>query len=115
MEEVDGSVSVGECNSGSRKKRKQVSNREQRKTLRYSESRRALVFHPCSHNTKKFSCAQFRPKHLKCFNNYFYSKPDKTRQDNIIGNLIEIRTVKRRRPRPVDQNKKKQTRWRTCF
>jgi hypothetical protein len=107
MEEVDGSVSVGECNSGTRKKRKQVSARQQSKTLRYSESRRALVFHPCPHNTKKFSCAQFRPRHLKCFNSYFYSKPDKTRQDNIIGNLIQIRTVKRRRPRPVAQNKRK--------
>lgn len=106
MDEVDGSVSVEESSVGSRKRKRQGTERDLQKKKRYSQPRRALVFNPCSHNTKRFSCIKFRPKHLKSFNDHFYKNPNKTRQDNIVANFIVTKSVKRRRPRPVVLSKK---------
>lgn len=106
MDEADGSVSVGSSNSGSRKRKSQGTERERNKKVRYSQPRRALSFNPCTHNTKKLSCITFRPRHLKQFQENYYKKSEKIRQDNIIGSLIVTNSVKRRRPRPALLNKK---------
>lgn len=106
MEEADGSVSVGDSNSGSRKRRSEGTERQRKKKIRYSKPTRALVFNPCTHNTNKFSCIAFRPNHLKHFQDNYYNKPDKTRQDNIIASLVVTNAIKRRRPRPVVLSKK---------
>lgn len=106
MDEADGSVSVGESNSGTRKRKHQGTARQRAKKLRYSQPRRALVFNPCTHDTKRFSCVNVRPRHLKKIHDNYYKNPEKNRQDNIIATLIQTHAVKRRRPRPVILSKK---------
>lgn len=107
MDEADGSsVSVSEGNSGSRKRKHKGTERQRAKKIRYSQPRRALVFNPCLHNTNRFSCVKVRPRHLKKLQENYFQKPEKTRQDNIIGSLIKTHRVKRRRPRPVILSKK---------
>lgn len=100
-------VTVGEANQGSRKRKKRVTARESNKRKRYSLPAGANVFNPCNHATKTLFCSKVRPNHVKIFREKLYEKPDKIRQDSIIAALVHTTPVKRRRPRPCANNKKK--------
>lgn len=107
MSDADGSLCVSEGSVGSRKKRITGGVRQTLKTARYTKPNRPLVFEPCKHNNKHFACAEFRPRDLKIFRSNFFKFPNKIRQDSIISTLLTTSNVKRRRPRPIDNNKRK--------
>lgn len=99
----DGSVRVGFCNQGSRKRKRNESKRDKMKKTRYSAPRGMNIFRPCLHNTKAFLCSKITPNAALRTRKRIYNVPDKTVQDNIVANLVSIENVKRQRPR---QNKK---------
>ncbi|KAG8277936.1 hypothetical protein J6590_031984 [Homalodisca vitripennis] len=107
MNGADGSLSVGEGNEGTRKRRVTGGKRKSEQITRYAAPKRALVFVPCKHNSKRFTCVKIRPNDIKSFKEEFYKVPDKKRQDNIIASLIHTTQIKRHRPRPANKNKKK--------
>lgn len=106
MVSADGLASVEEQNSGSRKKSSTGGKRKILKDNRYAAPKRPLIFVPCKHNTKRFSCVQIKPNDIKAFKQDFFKVTDKVRQDNIISHLVSTSHIKRRRPRPTNQNKK---------
>nr|CAH7731441.1 unnamed protein product [Callosobruchus chinensis] len=94
-------TTVGAINSGSRKKPRKVSQREQEKRQRYSNADPNLTrfVRPCNHDTKAYKCNLLKPSDIKKARNNFYEEPSKTVQDQKLCNLISILEPKRRRPK----------------
>nr|CAH7761059.1 unnamed protein product [Callosobruchus chinensis] len=94
-------TTVGAINSGSRKKPRKVSQREQEKRQRYSNADPNLTrfVRPCNHDTKAYKCNLVKPSDIKKARNNFYEEPSKTVQDQKLCNLISILEPKRRRPK----------------
>jgi hypothetical protein len=57
--DADGSVRVGDCKIGSKRRHFTGGKRATLKTARYSAPKKALTFQACKHNNDRFSCVEF--------------------------------------------------------
>jgi hypothetical protein len=102
----DSFVSVGEANSGSRKKTTNPTRRDLEKQRKYARPTGYNSFVPCPHTTSKFRCKMFSPNDCSTLRNKLLSVPEKTAQDNFIASFISLQPIKRRRPRPKSKNQR---------
>lgn len=106
MDEVDEeTVEIRTVNNGSRKRRVTGGKRAAKKREKYSAPKISL-FYPCQHNTKQFQCYKITPNDVNSIREELYKEPDKLRQDSMIASLVTTTSIKRRRPRPVQVNKR---------
>lgn len=109
-EDETDTVLVSDCSAGSRKRKITGGKRAAAKKKRYSAPCSVNVYTPCSSHTstnKILLCHKLTPNMVKEIRDKFFSIPNKQRQDGMIANMIEVATdIKRRRPRPINKNKK---------
>ncbi|XP_031327207.1 uncharacterized protein LOC116182841 [Photinus pyralis] len=105
MESADGEHIVGDCDRGSRKRQANLTSRERKKQVRYSNHDPDLQQFNivCNHkNNPKLQCGQVGRDDILKLREVFYKNPNKVIQDGILASNIELDIPKRKRARKSD-------------
>ncbi|KAJ8942681.1 hypothetical protein NQ314_010003 [Rhamnusium bicolor] len=94
---------IGDTDRGTRKRRKNMTSKERKKQIRYSDHDSNLdnFTYPCKHE----SCNNISLEELRACRAKFHKDPNKIKQDTKISHLLEVYTPKRQRSRKLHNEK----------
>ncbi|KAJ8940853.1 hypothetical protein NQ314_010556 [Rhamnusium bicolor] len=104
---------IGDTDRGTRKRRKNMTSKERKKQIRYSDHDSNLdnFTYPCKHE----SCNNISLEELRACRAKFYKDPNKIKQDTKISHLLEVYTPKRQRSRKLHNEKHHRVEWKTVY
>ncbi|KAJ8971364.1 hypothetical protein NQ314_000737 [Rhamnusium bicolor] len=102
---------IGDTDRGTRKRRKNMTSKERKKQIRYSDHDSNLdnFTYPCKHE----SCNNISLEELRACRAKFYKDSNKIKQDTKISHLLEVYTPKRQRSRKLHNEKHHRVEWKT--
>ncbi|KAJ8964791.1 hypothetical protein NQ314_004598 [Rhamnusium bicolor] len=104
---------IGDTDRGTRKRRKNMTSKERKKQIRYSDHDSNLdnFTYPCKHE----SCNNISLEELRACRAKFYKDPNKIKQDTKMSHLLEVYTPKRQRSRKLHNEKHHRVEWKTVY
>lgn len=92
---------VGDIDRGTRKRKRNVTSKERKTEIRYSDPdpHCLSVDFRCNHKAKKFQCSDISISAIKYIKENFYAEKNKTAQDNKLAQMMEMKNTKRRKQR----------------